>query len=156
MFSSCDLSVLFIVSEKIRNPPPLTRQWRIYIVKFWTPPKGPDSFNFMQFLGKIGKSYVGAPSPHLKGWRPNLREILDPPMQGLAISRDEQYTNTSTIAFPQRNLQESTIRCRHRILRSMEIFYPLSMKLVLSVCLSVQRAMGSHVSPSPMMYWASP
>ena len=32
-------------------------QWRIYIVKFWTrpPPRGPNSFNFMQFSGKIGK-----------------------------------------------------------------------------------------------------
>ena len=32
-------------------------QWRIYIVKFWTraPPQGPNSFNFMQFLGKFGK-----------------------------------------------------------------------------------------------------
>ena len=32
-------------------------QWRIYIVKFWTraPPGGPNSFNFMQFLGKFGK-----------------------------------------------------------------------------------------------------
>ena len=25
------------------------------------PPKGPNSFNFMQFLGKFGKLYVGAP-----------------------------------------------------------------------------------------------
>ena len=25
------------------------------------PPPGPNSFNFMQFLGKFGKSYVGAP-----------------------------------------------------------------------------------------------
>ena len=32
-------------------------QWRIYIVKFWTraPPGGPNSFNFMQFLGNFGK-----------------------------------------------------------------------------------------------------
>ena len=38
-------------------------QWRIYIVKFWTraPPGGPNSFNFMQFLGNLAKSYVGAP-----------------------------------------------------------------------------------------------
>ena len=47
-------------------------QWRIYIEKFWTrppPPGGPNSFNFMQFLGKFGKIVcwrlpprVGAPS----------------------------------------------------------------------------------------------
>ena len=32
-------------------------QWLIYVVKFWmhTPPGGPNSFNFMQFLGKFGK-----------------------------------------------------------------------------------------------------
>ena len=58
-------------------------QWRIYIVKFWTraPPGGPNSFNFMQFLGKFGKIVcwrppwgVGAPSSgkswirHCRGW----------------------------------------------------------------------------------------
>ena len=37
-------------------------QWRIYIVKFWTR-LGPNSFNFMQFLGNLAKSYVGAPPP---------------------------------------------------------------------------------------------
>ena len=43
-----------------------------------TPPWGPNSFNFMQFLGKYGKSYVGAP---LGSWRPVLGEILDPPLE---------------------------------------------------------------------------
>ena len=51
-------------------------QWQIYIVKFWTraPPGGPNSFNFMQFLGKFGKIVcwrppwgVGAPSSG-KSW----------------------------------------------------------------------------------------
>ena len=51
-------------------------QWRIYIVKFWmrAPPRGPNSFNFMQFLGKFGKIVcwrppwrVGAPSSG-KSW----------------------------------------------------------------------------------------
>ena len=53
-------------------------QWRIYIVKFWTPPPGgPNSFNFMQFLGKCGKIVCSIPP---EGWRPNLGEILDPPL----------------------------------------------------------------------------
>ena len=45
-------------------------QCRIYIVKFWTraPLPGPNSFNFVQFLGKLGK------------FRPHLGEILDPPL----------------------------------------------------------------------------
>ena len=43
-------------------------QWRIYIVKFWTP-RGPNSFNFMQFLGKIGKIVC---------WRPP-GEFVHPP-----------------------------------------------------------------------------
>ena len=56
-------------------------QWRIYIVKFWTrapPPGGPNSFNFMQFLGKFGK--IVCWRPPLGSWRPLLGEILDPPL----------------------------------------------------------------------------
>ena len=47
-------------------------QWRIYIVKFWTraPPGGPNSFNFMQFLGKFGKIVC---------WRPPPGELAPPP-----------------------------------------------------------------------------
>ena len=36
-----------------------------------TPPTGPNSFNFMQFLGNFGKIVC---------WRPLLGEILDPPL----------------------------------------------------------------------------
>ena len=40
-------------------------QWRIYIVKFWTLapplPRGPNSFNFIQFFGKIWQNHVLAP-----------------------------------------------------------------------------------------------
>ena len=51
-------------------------QWRIYIVKFWTraPPGGPNSFNFMYFLGNFDKIAcwrppwgVGAPTSG-KSW----------------------------------------------------------------------------------------
>ena len=53
-------------------------QLRIYIVKFWRPPpRGPNSLNFMQFLGKLGKIICWRP---LEGWRPRLGEILDPPL----------------------------------------------------------------------------
>ena len=49
----------------------LMKQWRIYIVKFWTrPPPGPNSFNFMQFLGKFGKIIC---------WRPPTGELAPPP-----------------------------------------------------------------------------
>ena len=61
----------------------VVRQWRIYIVKFWTrappPPGGPNSFNFMQFLGKFGKIVCWRPPPP-GSWRPLLGEILDPPL----------------------------------------------------------------------------
>ena len=62
--------------------PALTFQWRIYIVKFSMrapPPRFENSFNFMQFLEILAKSYVGAPLPG--SWRPLLGEILDPPLQ---------------------------------------------------------------------------
>ena len=60
-------------------------QWRIYIVKFWMrapppPPRGPNSFNFMQFLGKFGKIVCWRPPPP-ESWRPLLGEILDPPLK---------------------------------------------------------------------------
>ena len=57
----------------------LYAQWRIYIVKFWMriPRGGPNSFNFMQFLGKFGKIVCWLPPG---SWRPLLREILDPPL----------------------------------------------------------------------------
>ena len=42
------------------------------------PPGGPNSFNFMQFLGKFGK--IVCWRPPLGSWRPLLREILDPPL----------------------------------------------------------------------------
>ena len=54
-------------------------QWRIYIVKFWlrAPPGGPNSFNFMQFLGNFGEIVCWRPPG---SWRPLLGEILDPPL----------------------------------------------------------------------------
>ena len=42
----------------------LRHQWRIYIVKFWTRPRGPNSFNFMQFLGIFLQNHMlAAPFP---------------------------------------------------------------------------------------------
>ena len=43
-------------------------------------PGGPDSFNFMQFLGKFGKIVYWRPLPPPESWRPNLGEILDAPL----------------------------------------------------------------------------
>ena len=51
--------------------------WRIYIVKFWMHPSGPNSLNFIQILGNFAKLYIGVP---LKGWCPHLEKILDPPL----------------------------------------------------------------------------
>ena len=59
--------------------PQSMKQWRIYIVKFWmrAPPGGPNSFNFMQFLGNFGEIVSWRPPG---SWRPLLGEILDPPL----------------------------------------------------------------------------
>ena len=51
------------------------------------PPPGPNSFNFMQLLGILAKSYVGAP---LGSWRPLLGEILDPPLYRISNSGQSQ------------------------------------------------------------------
>ena len=42
------------------------------------PPPGPNSFNFMQFLGKFGKFVCWRPPRG--SWCPLLGEILDPPL----------------------------------------------------------------------------
>ena len=62
-------------------------QWRIYIVKFWTrAPGGPNSFNFMQFLGNFGKIVFWRPPP--ESWRTLLWEILDPPLRAHGVQPD--------------------------------------------------------------------
>ena len=43
------------------------------------PPGGPNSFNFMQFLGKFGK--IVCWRPPLESWRPLLGENVDPPLK---------------------------------------------------------------------------
>ena len=52
-------------------------QWRIYIVKFWTP-RECKFFKFRAFFGKFWQNrMLAAP---LEAWRPHLGEILDPPL----------------------------------------------------------------------------
>ena len=65
------------------GPSKISKQWRIYIVKFWTrppPPGGPNSFNFVQFLGKFGKIVC---------WRPPGE--LAPPPRGNPGSATAKY-----------------------------------------------------------------
>ena len=50
------------------------------------PPWGPNSFNFMQFLGKYGNINVAAP---LGSWRPLLEE--NPPLTAQKIKKTENY-----------------------------------------------------------------
>ena len=40
-------------------------------------PRGPNSFNFTQFLLKFGQIVCWRPG---EGWRPHLGEMLDPPL----------------------------------------------------------------------------
>ena len=49
-------------------------------------PRGPNSFNFTQFLGKFGKIVCWRPPPP-ESWRPHLREILGPPLHWTLIIR---------------------------------------------------------------------
>ena len=54
------------------------KQWRIYIVKFWTrPPRGSKFFQFHAVFGKFWQNRMLAPP---ESWRPLLGEILDPPL----------------------------------------------------------------------------
>ena len=55
------------------------------------PPWGPNSFNFMQFLGKFGKIVC---------WRPLLGEILDPPLFTLDISVDASIDAIGSVQNP--------------------------------------------------------
>ena len=47
-------------------------------------PGNPNSFNFMQFLGKFGKIVCWRPPPP-GSWRTHLKEILDPPLLGITF-----------------------------------------------------------------------
>ena len=53
------------------------RQWRIQGGHKGHAPRGPNSFDFMQFLGKFRKIVCWGP---LGSWRPLLGKILDPPL----------------------------------------------------------------------------
>ena len=80
-------------------------QWRIYIVKFWTrpppPPGGPNSFNFMQFSGKIGKIIC---------WRPPGE--LAPPPRGNPGSATDFFPllNMTIVASQEISLSQSGLR----------------------------------------------
>ena len=63
-------------------------QWRIYI---GNPPGGPNSFNFMQFLGKFGKIVFWGP---LESWRPLLGKILDPPLNTVNVQHILRFQYT--------------------------------------------------------------
>ena len=62
------------------------------------PHRGPNSFNFMQFLGKVGKIICWS-SP-LEGWRPHLGDILDPPLQDFADEGDQLPRGRQPIIRP--------------------------------------------------------
>ena len=49
------------------------------------PPRGPNSFNFMQFPENMAKSYVGVPPP--RSWHPLLGQIMDAPLRSVAASK---------------------------------------------------------------------
>ena len=71
-------------------------QWRIYIVKFWTraPPGGPNSFNFMQFLGKFGKIVC---------WRPP-GELAPPPRGNPRSATGTCFCFPREVKFPPRQV----------------------------------------------------
>ena len=51
---------------------------------------GPNSFNFMQFLGKFGKIVCWWP-PLWGSWGPLLGEILDPPLCLTDFSKSDEW-----------------------------------------------------------------
>ena len=53
---------------------------------------GLNSFNFMQFLGKFGKTVCWRP---LEGWCPHLGEILDPPLNKHPLVTQKWRTDLS-------------------------------------------------------------
>ena len=57
--------------------------YRLHNKMLDAPPR-PNSFNFMQFLGRFGKIVCWRPR---EGWRPHVGEILDPPLHSQQISK---------------------------------------------------------------------
>ena len=83
------------------------------------PPGGPNSFNFMQFLGKFGNIVCWRPPPP-ESWRPLLGEILDPPLKTvhkglrgpfICLSKTR---SCAVLVIPLPNLQETSFACFHR------------------------------------------
>ena len=68
-----------------------------------TPHPRPNSFNFMQFLGKFGKIVCCTPP---EGWRPNLWEILDLPLHGYCYRSLSLYRSRSLLVWTHLNSQE--------------------------------------------------
>ena len=62
---------------------------------------GPNSFNFMQFLGKYGKIVCWRPPPP-GSWRPLLGEILDLPLSAqsgrdqIQLAQNKKIINSLT------------------------------------------------------------
>ena len=56
------------------------------------PSGGPNSFDFMHFLGNFGKIVCWRPPP-LGSWRPLLREILDLPLQSVDDINDNDLAD---------------------------------------------------------------
>ena len=54
--------------------------------RYARPPGGPNSFNFMQFLGNFGK--IVCWRPPLGSWRPLLGEILDPLLENIIFDKE--------------------------------------------------------------------
>ena len=64
-------------------------------------PPGPNSFNFMHFLGLfLSKSYVGALHPPPEGWRPLLGKILDPPLHWYKKTQQINIHQVNDFTYP--------------------------------------------------------
>ena len=67
------------------------------------PPTDQNFLNFMQFFGKSDKFVCWCPL--LEGWRPLLREILDPPLQSESESESEYLYKFCVMKLPKLTIQ---------------------------------------------------
>ena len=135
-------------------------QWRIYIVKFWTrapPSGGPNSFNFMQFLGNFGKIVC---------WRPP-GELAPPPRgnPGSATGSNtfdyrlichsiqkKTFSVNSFVSIAMKSKSSSSFRCTHPMFNDLILLFKTKTRWVFLVLFSICYFMGIFEQSTPVNF----
>ena len=121
------IPILILIPTPNSNPIPVADQRGAR----GTPPGGPNSLNFMHFLGNFGKIVCWRPP---ESWRPHLGEILDPPLRSCTQQLGWESEINSVHVFIRINFFSFTIRIEIGIwVRECKLAIPVYKSLHISV-----------------------